>query len=218
MKGVPVVVFCFFPFFIFAQTVINGNVKNKESKPVSASITVQAKGSNTVAAFGATDKAGNYSVTYKGAADSITITASGINIGKHQQTVVNRSGRVDFVIDETPLELKEITVTPMKIRRTGDTLDYLVAVYSDQNDRVIGDILKKLPGIDVSESGKIRYNGKDINKFYIENMDLLQGRYGLATGNIPAKDVAAVQIMENHQPLKALRHRVFSDSAHLRRI
>jgi hypothetical protein len=37
---------------------------------------------------------------------------------------------VDFVIDETPLELQEIKVSPMKIRRTGDTLDYSVAAYS----------------------------------------------------------------------------------------
>jgi hypothetical protein len=213
MKFTLIIVFSFLPCFISAQTVINGNVKNKENKPVTASMTVQAKGSNTVAGFGATDKDGNYNVKYKGTADSITVTASGINIGKHQQTVVNRSGRVDFVIDETPLELEEIKVTPMKIRRSGDTLDYSVAAYSDQNDRVIGDILKKLPGVYVAENGRIQYNGKDINKFYIENMDLLQGRYGLATNNISAKDVATVQIMEDHQPIKALKDRIFSDRA-----
>jgi hypothetical protein len=42
---------------------------------------------------------------------------------------------------------------------------------------------------------------------------LLQGRYGLATNNISAKDVAIVQIMENHQPIKALKDRSFSDQA-----
>jgi hypothetical protein len=136
-----------------------------------------------------------------------------MNIGKHSQTVANKSQRVDFVIEETPLELKEVTVIPLKIKQTGDTINYSVDAYTDQNDRVIGDVLKKLPGIDVNPSGRISYNGKDINKFYVEDMDLLKGRYGIATNNIAAKDVATVQVLENHQPVKALRDRLPSDDA-----
>ncbi|HZW69772.1 MAG TPA: hypothetical protein VFF57_02805, partial [Hanamia sp.] len=48
---------------------------------------------------------------------------------------------------------------------------------------------------------------------YIENSDLLQGRYGIATNNIEAKDVATVQVLENHQPIKALKDREFTDEA-----
>jgi hypothetical protein len=44
-------------------------------------------------------------------------------------------------------------------------------------------------------------------------MDLLQGRYGIATNNIVAKDVATVQVLENHQPIKALQERTYSDQA-----
>jgi hypothetical protein len=208
-------VFFIFPFFVSAQTVINGSVKNLNGKPVAASMTVQSAENNAIAGFSTSDKDGNYNLKYKGTADSIVITASGINIGKHQKTVVNRSGRVDFVIDEKPLELKEIQISPAKIKRTGDTLDYSVAAYIDRNDRVIGDVIRKMPGIEVSKSGGISYNGKAINKFYVENMDLLQGRYGLAVNNISAKDVVTVQIMENHQPVKALRDRIIPDQAAL---
>jgi hypothetical protein len=35
-------------------------------------------------------------------------------------------------------------------------------------------------------------------------MDLLRGRYGLATNNVSANDVATVQVLEHHQPVKAL--------------
>lgn len=70
-----------------------------------------------------------------------------------------------------------------------------------------------MPGIDVAESGKISYNGKPINKFYIENLDMLKGRYGIATNNIPAKDISTVQILENHQPIKALEKINISNQA-----
>jgi hypothetical protein len=210
-----ILIFVLFPFFVSAQTVISGSVKNREGKPVTVSMTVQAKGSNVIGGFSMSDRDGNYTLTYRGTEDSIVITASGINVGKHRRTVINRSGRVDFVIDETPIELKEVKVTRPKIKRTGDTLDYSVAAYSDQNDRVIGDVIKKLPGVEVSGDGEIKYNGKSINKFYVENMDLLQGRYGLAVNNIAAKDVTTVQIMENHQPINALREKIFSEHAAL---
>jgi len=196
-----------------AQTIITGNVTNKKGESLVASITLQEKGSVAISGFAVADAKGNYSLNYRGTADSIIITVSGISIGKHSKTVANRTQQVDFNIDEKPLELKEVTVTAPKIRLKGDTLDYQVSAYTDQNDRVIGDVLKKMPGIEVDAGGGIKYKGKDINKFYVENLDLLQGRYGIATNNIPANDVSTVQVFENHQPIKALRDRSFSDQA-----
>jgi len=196
-----------------AQTVISGSVKNSKGEPLVVNMTVQAKGNVMIAGFSVTDAKGNYSLNYRGTADSLVITVSGMNIGKHNKIVANHSEKVDFVIEEKALELKEVTVVAPKITLKGDTLNYSVSAFSDQNDLVIGDVLKKLPGIEVTSDGTIKYNNKDINKFYVENMDLLLGRYGIATNNIPAKDVATVQVMENHQPIKALRDRVFSDQA-----
>lgn len=208
-----IVLFILLPHIAFSQTVISGSVKNRSGDPLEATVTLQAKGSVTISGFASTDANGAYSVTYKGSADSVIVTISGINIGRYAKTAVNRSGTVDFVIDEKPIEIKETTVTAPKMSLRGDTLNYLVSSYIDQNDRTIGDVLRKLPGIEVSTSGAITYQNRAINKFYIENMDLLQGRYSLATKNITAKDVAAVQVLENHQPIKALKDRVHSDQA-----
>ena len=76
-------------------------------------------------------------------------------------------------------------------------------------------MLKNLPGIDVSEDGKISYNGKSISNFYIEGDDLLNDKYNLATNSIGADMVEKVQILENHQPIKALKDAVISDKVAL---
>ncbi|MDR1370287.1 MAG: TonB-dependent receptor [Dysgonamonadaceae bacterium] len=205
---------CFFPLLVSSQTTtLTGVVKNKQGEPLAVNVTVQAKGSNTISGFTTSNAEGKYSLTYNGTADTLVVSISGIMAGKHYRTVPNHSGQVDFNIEEKTLELKEVTVTATPIRRTGDTLNYLVGAYAGQNDRTIEDVLKKMPGIDVNESGTISYNGKNINKFYVENLDLLQGRYGIATKNIVAKDVASVQVMENHQPIKALKDKILSDQA-----
>lgn len=109
--------------------------------------------------------------------------------------------------------LKEVTVKADRIREQGDTISYNVGSFAQSQDRSIGDVLKRMPGIDVSQSGKIQYQGEDINKFYIEGSDLLGGKYGIATNGISHDDVGAVEVMENHQPMQVLSGISFSDKA-----
>lgn len=193
------------------KTVIEGTVLDAQGKKVDAYITVAPKGTGIILGFADTDAKGHYKLEFTSQADSMTVTASGLAIGNQVKIVANRSQRVDFRVREKTVQLKEVSVRAQKIRQNGDTLNYLVGAYQQQGDRVIGDVLKRMPGIEVSQSGGIKFNGKSISKFYVEDMDLLQGRYGLATNNINASDVATVQVLENHQPVKALQGKTLTD-------
>lgn len=113
------------------------------------------------------------------------------------------------------VEIREVEIRAPRLSLRGDTVSYNVASFTEAQDRTIADVLRKMPGIEVEKSGEIRYNGKAINKFYIEGMDMLDGRYGLATNNIAPQDVASVEVLENHQPIKALRDVLYSDRAAL---
>ena len=194
-----------------AQTVIEGTVADAQGKHVEAYVSVAPKGTGNILVFADTDAKGHYRLEFTTEADSVTVSASGLAIGSHTKQVANRSQRLDFCVKEQAMQLKEVTVRAQKIRQNGDTLSYLVGAYQQQGDRVIGDVLKHMPGIEVADNGGIKYNGKTIKKFYVEEMDLLQGRYGLATNNINASDVATVQVLEHHQPVKMLQDKELSD-------
>lgn len=116
-------------------------------------------------------------------------------------------------MEEGTTVLKEVTVKADRIREQGDTITYNVGSFAQAQDRSIGDVLKRMPGIDVADNGKIKYQGEDINKFYIEGSDLLGGKYGIATNGISHDDVGAVEVMENHQPMQVLSGISFSDKA-----
>ena len=113
------------------------------------------------------------------------------------------------------IRIKEVVVKAPKIRAKGDTIVYNVSRFADSQDKTIADVLKKMPGIDVETNGRISYNGKAINKFYIEGLDMLEGRYGIATNSIPQQDVSTIEVMENHQPVRALEEIEFSEQAAL---
>ena len=196
---------------LHAQTVIEGTVLDAQGKSVDAYVTVVPKGTSSILGFVDTDAKGHYKLEFTTQADSVVVTASGLAIGNHVKIVKNHSQWLDFRVKERTVQLKEVSVRAQKVRQNGDTLNYLVGAYQQQSDRVIGDVLKRMPGIEVSDDGGIKYNGKAIKKFYVEEMDLLQGRYGLATNNINASDVAMVQVLENHQPVKMLQGKELSD-------
>lgn len=196
---------------IHAQTVIKGTVMNTHGQTVDAYVTVSVKGESRILGYADTDSKGEYRLELKSTADSLVVTAAGLAIGRQTKVVGNRTQQLDFRVQEKDVQLKAASVVAQKIRQQGDTLNYYVGSYRQQGDRVIGDVLKRMPGIEVSEDGGIKFNGKSIRKFYVEDMDLLQGRYGLATNNVNAQDVAAVQVLQNHQPVKALQGRSLSD-------
>ncbi|MEG0455810.1 MAG: hypothetical protein RR559_10785, partial [Bacteroides sp.] len=118
----------------------------------------------------------------------------------------------DVRLSEQVTELKEVIVKAPGIRQRGDTISYMVSSFADAQDKSLADVLKKMPGIEIEKSGAIKYNGVAINKFYIEGKDLLGGQYGLATNNVHQQDVGSVEVMENHQPIKALEDISFSQN------
>lgn len=202
-------------FNAYPQTTIKGKVTDTEqAKNVGGiSVTVKAKSTTALLGFTLTDNKGFYELKFNTSADSVIISLSGMNIKKQIITSPNKNKVLNIKVEHEAITLKEIKVKPPKIRRLDDTLNYAVDQFTGKNDRTIGEALKRMPGIKVAENGAITYNGKPINRFYIENQDLLEGRYGIATNNLEAKDVETVQVLENHQPIKALKNKEFTDEA-----
>ncbi|WP_321517782.1 carboxypeptidase-like regulatory domain-containing protein [uncultured Bacteroides sp.] len=121
----------------------------------------------------------------------------------------------DIYLQSKAIMIKEVKYVSKRLKQEGDTLKYSVSGFRMPQDRCIGDVIKKLPGIEVSKEGEIKYQGKPINSFYIEGLNLLEGKYSLATNNLSAKAVKEVQVLENHQKIAALRGKSFTDNAAL---
>lgn len=125
----------------------------------------------------------------------------------------NRTNKIRLNKEE--VHLREVIVKARPIVAKSDTIVYYVSSFKKIGDTHLKDVLKQLPGIKVAENGAVSYQGKSINKFYIEGRDLLGNRYNQATNNMPINAVSRVEVMENHQPIKMLKDNQFSDKAAL---
>ena len=113
----------------------------------------------------------------------------------------------------TPIREVRIKARPINVR--GDTLLYRVKAFASKQDRYLEDVIKKLPGIEVKENGRIEYQGRAINKFYIEGQDPLGSNYTQASRNIPVEAVDQVEVIEHNQHKRILQGLVVSDQAAL---
>lgn len=213
----------FLPFIVLnvfglsAQNrVLSGIVTDKEnSKPLS-NVIVMLKTSDgkSILLYTTTDERGSFSLEATTVQKCI-LAFSLMGYEPISIPVVEGKKNCRITMKPKAVQIKEVVVKAPKIRTKGDTIVYNVARYADSQDKTIADVLKKMPGIEVEKSGKISYNGKSINKFYIEGLDMLEGRYGIATNSLPQRDVTAIEVLENHQPIKALQENEFSEQAAL---
>lgn len=207
---------CCMPTVLRAQSMtIRGRVTEQGTgRAVSAaSVILSEHESRRMITFAQTADDGSYELRFHARQDSVRITVRAMTIEGRSRVVSPSATNVDFVVRPKTTQLKEVVVRAPKIRQRGDTVIYAVGQYLDATDRNIGDVLRKLPGVRVLQSGQVLYQDKPISKFYVEGLDMLEGKYGLATNNIDARQVSRVEVLENHQPVKVLKGMELPDAA-----
>ena len=183
-----------------AQMRVTGRVIDLQNKPVSDVIVKVVSGTKTLA-FTSTNAKGEYALEVKNApSGEVSLQFTHISYEKESErlSLKERVTKVDMILTPKSISLKEVTVKPDPLRQKGDTLSHNLASFLGKGDVTLEDGLKRLPGVDVSKNGGISYMGKPISQFNIEGMDLLGGKYNLATRNIPADYVTQVEIVRNH--------------------
>ena len=183
-----------------AQTMVTGRVTDMQNKPVSDVIVKLVSGSKTLA-FTSSNAQGEYSLEVKNVpSGEVTLQFTHISYEKESERLSfkEKAVKVDMLLTPKAVSLKEVTVKTDPLRQRGDTLSHNLASFLGKGDVTLEDGLRRLPGVDVAQSGAISYMGKPISQFNIEGLDMLGGKYNLATRNIPADYVTQVEIVRNH--------------------
>jgi hypothetical protein len=205
--------------FCFAQDNIHGMVKDSTGKAVPfVTVTLKNKISNAIVTYAITDDKGSYNLAKPSGQNLDSLMVEVRSIGyKSQAKAINGEGPVDFVLQVSINQLQAVVIKSNRpvLRTHGDTLNYKVSEFANPQDRTIGEVIKKLPGITVAANGTISYNNKPISAVYIGGDNLLDDKYSIATNSIPQGAVSLVQVIQNDQPIKALQNKVMSDDVAL---
>lgn len=173
---------------------------------------------NTVecAGFAQTDREGRATLTLRPSDYTLTL----VLMGYRKRELLLSSPELSVAQPTLRLEVEEVKLREVYVRATpitprGDTLSYRIKTFAGAQDRYIEDVLRKLPGIEVGTNGQIRYQGKAIDKFYIEGQDPLGANYNQASRNLPADAVDRVEVIEHNQHKRILQGKVVGEQAAL---
>jgi hypothetical protein len=216
-------IFCFTLFFLpisfsyAQQLVLNGSVRDTMQSPLPSASVVVVNEKGTAIKFSLTNTNGDFRMSLQQeeikSYSSLWIEVSYMGYKNQRKLITGAQSSYHFVLKKDIHTLKDVVIKKkLAIETMGDTLRYNVDQFSQTEDRSIADVLKRLPGIEVTSDGTVFYNGKKISDLYIGGDDLMSGRYGLATKTIRKDMIVGVDVIRNHQPIKVLKNKATSNN------
>lgn len=200
----------------FGQVVIEGRLETADNKPLSGiNVLAYNKDRRNILAYTFSDEKGAFKIEVKCLDNYLIIATKSLAYKDTSILLSNNNQHIELVLSEHFNEIKEIDVRGYPISARGDTIIYTVKSFAQEKDLSIGDVIKRMPGFEVNQNGQISYQGQPIQKYYIEGLDLLEQRYNIANRNLPHQAVSAVEIMQNHQPIKMLEDKLGSEATSL---
>lgn len=105
-------------------------------------------------------------------------------------------GEIKMKPDTELLDAATVSAAGNPIIIKKDTIEYNASSFKTTDNDVLEDLLKKLPGVEVSEDGTITANGETITKITIDGKTFFLDDPQLASKNIPAKIVNKLKVIE----------------------
>ncbi len=191
--------------YLQAQQTLHGIVVDNNNQPVNKAIVSLLNSNKLTTSFTSTDEKGKFSIKNNAEKqDSVYVKISCFNYETKFLFLKFAAEPYRIELNLYKTIMPEVKVKASAITTKGDTINYAVPSFANKTDRVIGDVISRLPGIQIDEAGKIFFNGKQIANYYIDGYDLLSDRYGMANNNIDFKYVDQVQIIEQDKNIKVL--------------
>lgn len=104
----------------------------------------------------------------------------------------------NIIVSENLKAMNEVVIFASKdpVYYRGDTLVFQADSFSVKANAVVEDLLKKLPGVEVDNSGGIKFQGKEVAKVLVDGDEFFGSDHLIATRNLDARAVQNVEIYE----------------------
>ena len=102
--------------------------------------------------------------------------------------------------------LKEVTATGKapKVVVKEDTFVYNASAYRVPEGSVVEELVKRIPGAEVSDDGKITINGKEVKKIKVDGKEFMTGDTQTAMKNLPTSIVDRIKVFDEKSDLSRI--------------
>lgn len=193
----------------FSQTTITGKISDTTKNAIPFTNILLKNPENSIIAYTFSDDGGSYIIETNNHGNfNLVVAAMGfekkiilVEIPENAKNI-----NLDVVLKEMPFELNEVIVIASKpITIKNDTIVFNVKSFSQGNELVVEDLLKKIPGIIVESNGTIKVGNQEVEKVMIDGDDFFEKGYKILTKNMPPSQIEKIELLHRYSNNKLLK-------------
>jgi hypothetical protein len=126
-----------------------------------------------------------------------------IDLPKNGESIVSNV----ILSAQKPKNLNEVIVSAKRpaIVVKKDTIVFDVNSFKQGDERVVEDLLRKIPGLTIDDNGNIKVGNQEVERVMVEGDDFFEKGYKILTKNMPVKPLDKVEIIQNYSNNKLLK-------------
>lgn len=210
MKKYLILSFCFaMSFALQAQYAVKSKIISKSTGEPLEFVAVRLLNTDSALVAGqSTDSLGEFTLKDIKSGKYILQATSVGYIGINRNLEVRSANVVleNIQMEDDSRVLKELEVagTAVQVVTKGDTIEYNATTFKTGQNAVVEDLLKKMPGVEITSDGKIMVNGQEVKKIRVDGKKFFGDDMEMSTKNIPADMVDKVQVVDQKSEMAQL--------------
>ena len=190
----------------FAQRTVKGKVVEQDTQEAVIQATAALMSGEKVVANAVTNTNGFFSIKAP-QEGTYTLKVTYVGFKAYTKKITLKDGK-DYQAGTITLEpdaimLKGATVTAhaSKVTLKADTFVYNANAFRTPEGSVVEELVKRLPGAEVSDDGTIKINGKEVKKILVDGKEFMTGDTKTAIKNLPTNIIDRIKAYDQQSDL-----------------
>ena len=191
---------------VHAQRVVSGKVIEQDTQDAVIQATASILSGEKVVANGVTNTDGAFRITAPSDGTyTLKITYVGFKTYTKKFTLKDgkgyQAGTITLAPDAIMLKGATVTARASKVTLKADTFVYNAAAFRTPEGSVVEELVKRLPGAEVSDDGTIKINGKEVKKILVDGKEFMTGDTKTAIKNLPTNIIDRIKAYDKQSDL-----------------
>ena len=191
---------------VHAQRMVSGKVIEQDTQDAVIQATASLLSGEKVVSNAVTNTDGAFRV--KAPSDgtfTLKITYVGFKTYTKKITIKEgkdfNAGTISMASDAIMLKGATVTARASKVTLKADTFVYNAAAFRTPEGSVVEELVKRLPGAEVSDDGTIKINGKEVKKILVDGKEFMTGDTKTAMKNLPTNIIDRIKAYDKQSDL-----------------
>ncbi len=188
----------------FAQRTVRGVVVEQDTQEAIIQATAALLSGEKVVANAVTNTEGGFTIKAPEGSYTLQVTYVGFKTYKKKITLKDKdynAGTIKLEPDAIMLKGATVTARASKVTLKADTFVYNANAFRTPEGSVAEELVRRLPGAEVSDDGTIKIHGKQVKKILVDGKEFMTGDTKTAMKNLPTNIIDRIKAYDQQSDL-----------------